>query len=594
MPTTIAMACLRSLLLTTLLLGLSGCGGGGTLTKPSTTKGEADNSSAASSLPVNGFSSINSSSTSIEINKSSSSRALENSSAGSSSLSVASSSESGPPLPCEVGEYRNESGVCVLLDPAYPKPIYFPAHDEVVIYVNSPSKNFSGYTLFLWEWEGDAEHAGCIGGWAASQTDGVHSFTAPYEWWPGLATSSTDLGWPLRHDPIYGAYFVVKTGEGSCANFILRAPALASQTIDLQVAITRSEKPYERMLFIIDHQESLRRARVSAHPICINDLCEPIDRTSISSSSASSSSASSIKAVPSGIASDGTYLYVADPVNHLILKQIIATGETSIMAGSPGLKGSSNYRGQAALFNEPLAITLQGTNLYVADYGNNTIRKIDILTNDVALLGTGYMWEYNLSWSIDIASDGENLYFTQASRIVKKELATGWISEIAGAPIIDFSNPAGFVFPQGILVAGDYLYVADSGSYVIRKIKIATGEMSVLAGKPGVLGSMDGIGEAANFSWPRGMATDGTCLYIADTGNKTIRKLELASGKVTTLAGVANVSGHRDGRGSEALFGEPRALAIDGGNLYVTDAANGVVRKIVIATAEVTTLPLEW
>jgi uncharacterized repeat protein (TIGR02543 family) len=114
----------------------------------------------------------------------------------------------------------------------------------------------------------------------------------------------------------------------------------------------------------------------------------------------------------------------------------------------------------------------------------------------------------------------------------------------------------------------------------IRKIVIATGEVTTLAGSAGVRGSADGTGAAASFYWPDGITTDGTNLYVADSGNVTIRKIVIATGEVTTLAGSAGVRGSADGTGAAASFNWPGGLTAAGTALYVSDVANDTIRKI--------------
>jgi hypothetical protein len=149
---------------------------------------------------------------------------------------------------------------------------------------------------------------------------------------------------------------------------------------------------------------------------------------------------------------------------------------------------------------------------------------------------------------------------------------------------------ARFYGPQGITTDGANLYVADTYNHTIRKIVIANGEVTTLAGKAGFNGSDDGIGPAARFDYPYGITTDGANLYVADTYNHTIRKIVISTGVVTTLAGSAGLAGSSDGTRPAARFYNPRGITTDGANLYVGDMWNNTVRKIVISTGEATTL----
>lgn len=116
------------------------------------------------------------------------------------------------------------------------------------------------------------------------------------------------------------------------------------------------------------------------------------------------------------------------------------------------------------------------------------------------------------------------------------------------------------------------------------------GRLTATLAGGGATGASDGIGAAARFNGPRGVAADNAGnLYIADTGNHLIRKLVIATLAVSTIAGSAGVAGYANGVGTAATFTSPRSLAYDGaGNLYVAEACD--VRRIALATATVTTL----
>lgn len=303
--------------------------------------------------------------------------------------------------------------------------------------------------------------------------------------------------------------------------------------------------------------------------------------------------------MPSGITADGTYLYVADTDNHKIRKIEIATAVVTTLAGR-GSKGSADGIGTAASFNYPDGITTDGTHLYVADFDNDAIRKIEIATAAVTWLagsdkssdGTGIAAIFYSP--AGITTDGTHLYVTDTNnhKIRKIEIATGVVTTLAGSGSPGSGDGTGaaarFSSPEGITTDGTYLYVADTWNHKIRKIVIATGEVSTLAGSYSY-GSADGIGLAASFDLPTGITTDGTYLYVADAFNKKIRKIEVATSVVTTLAGSGS-SESVDGTGAAASFDRPTGITTDGTHLYVTDKYGNKIRKIVIATGVVTTL----
>ncbi len=139
---------------------------------------------------------------------------------------------------------------------------------------------------------------------------------------------------------------------------------------------------------------------------------------------------------------------------------------------------------------------------------------------------------------------------------------------------------AHFRNPQGIAIGKNgIIYIADTSNHTIRAL--ANGSVTTLAGLAGTVGPVDGVGNLARFSSPMGLATDAAgVLYVADTGNNTVRKVA-SDGTVTTLAGSAGWMGAVDGTGATARFFAPKALAVDAsGNIYVADTANQLIRKV--------------
>ena len=112
--------------------------------------------------------------------------------------------------------------------------------------------------------------------------------------------------------------------------------------------------------------------------------------------------------------------------------------------------------------------------------------------------------------------------------------------------------------------------MADAGKHTIRKIVIATGAVTTLAGSAGSYGSTDGTGASARFYGPREITTDGTNLYVSDMNNHMIRKIVISTGVVTTIAGSTS-SGSTDATGTSARFNNPRGITTDGASLYVAD-----------------------
>ena len=316
---------------------------------------------------------------------------------------------------------------------------------------------------------------------------------------------------------------------------------------------------------------------------------------------------------PAGLAYDrvGNNLYVADSANNTIRKIVVATGAVTTLAGLAGTPGGADGTGAAARFYSPLGLSYDGTgNLYVADSGNDTIRQIVVATGAVTTLagspGTagsadGVGADARFSSPSDLAYDNAgNLYVTDTynDTIRAIAVATGTVTTLAGSAgtfgSADGTGAAArFYRPLGPAYdgAGD-LYVADSENDTIRKIVVATGVVTTLAGSVRTLGFADGMGSDATFFLPHGLVYDGTGnLYVADYGNGIIRQIVVATRAVTTLAGAALTAGAVDGTGATARFNWPGNLTYDGaGDLYVADTQNNTIRKIVVATAAVTTL----
>src|SRR4029079_3196488 len=124
---------------------------------------------------------------------------------------------------------------------------------------------------------------------------------------------------------------------------------------------------------------------------------------------------------------------------------------------------------------------------------------------------------------------------------------------------------ARFFHPEGVALSADgtIALAADTDNHTIRKIVVATGEVTTLAGSAGAPGSANGLGAAARFSSPAALAIAGGFALVADTGNHTIRRVDLSTGQTTTLAGSPGAPGDSNGVGTAAHFSSPRGVALD-------------------------------
>ncbi len=270
----------------------------------------------------------------------------------------------------------------------------------------------------------------------------------------------------------------------------------------------------------------------------------------------------------------------------------------SLFAGSPGNLGGNDGTGGGARFNAPQGAAVDSNgNVYIADTGNCTIRKITaagVVTTLAGLAGvdgsddgTGSDARFELPQDVAVDNAGNIYVGDTGNYTIRKITPGGVVTTFAGAAHMPGSDDgldgaARFGYPIGVSVDNSgNVYVADLGNNTIRMITSA-GFVSTLAGLAGTPGSTDGTGPNARFTAPSHVAWDKTTgwLYVSDTANHTIRKIT-AGGVVTTVAGFAGVMGSADGTGSAARFDGPRGLGVDiFGNVYVASSNSHTIRKI--------------
>ncbi|HZZ20828.1 MAG TPA: hypothetical protein VFE25_15750, partial [Opitutaceae bacterium] len=316
--------------------------------------------------------------------------------------------------------------------------------------------------------------------------------------------------------------------------------------------------------------------------------------------SADGSGSSATFLYPYAVAVDGSgNVYVADSGNHNIRK-ITAGGSTSTLAGSAGVPGSTDGTGTAALFNLPQGIAVDGSgNVYVSDTNNSTIRKITAAGTVSTLAGAagqtgssdGSAGSARFNYPFGIATDAAgNVYVADfGNSTIRMVTPTGAVTTLAGSAGNAGANDGGgsgakFNHPSAVtLDAAGNIYVIDTSNQTVRKVT-STGNVTTLAGNSGFLGSADGGGASATFFYPGGIgSTASGTLYVADTGNHTVRQVT-SNGSVTTFAGSSGQKGSADGTGTSATFLYPYGVALDGsGHIYVADHGNNTIRKITTA-----------
>jgi len=281
-------------------------------------------------------------------------------------------------------------------------------------------------------------------------------------------------------------------------------------------------------------------------------------------------------------------LWVTDSSGHTV-QHLTAAGNVVDVFGAPGISGSADGNAGMARFDLPRAIAVDSAtgSVFVTDAGNCTVRKITPIGNVSTVAGragvdgiedgAGSDAHFSTNMGALAVAPSGDIYVGDGNAVRKLGVSGGLyvVSTVAGAPRYGASSPVGVVSDG----AGN-VYVADSMAHVVRKYTPDGGEVLGFAGN-GVEGSTDGANTSASFSGPSGLAVDvAGNLYVADTGNHTIRKVTPA-GVVSTLAGLAGQEGATDGIRTAARFASPVSVAVDtAGNVYVADAGNHNIRKI--------------
>lgn len=296
---------------------------------------------------------------------------------------------------------------------------------------------------------------------------------------------------------------------------------------------------------------------------------------------------------------DGS-IYVADTDNNRI-RRIAPDGTITTVAGNgvEGYNGDGIPATSAALWWPHDVFVDDVGNLFIVDSHNNRIREVTsdgIIRTIVGTGASGSSGDGGLATRARIKQPKSAylfngfLYFTSLENKVRRvDMATGIISTYAGTGTAGYRNgarlTAQFRTPQRIqLDSLGNVFVADTENHAIRRIDAATGLVTTVAGT-GVRGYNGSAGTATTLRLnnPRGIALDGDgLLYIADTGNNRIRQVDLATGYLTTVAGTGAQGFSGDGGPAiSARFYQVRGLTVDGsGNLLVADSFNSVLRRI--------------
>ncbi|KAJ8529629.1 hypothetical protein K7X08_036464 [Anisodus acutangulus] len=317
-------------------------------------------------------------------------------------------------------------------------------------------------------------------------------------------------------------------------------------------------------------------------------------------------------------------IFISDS-NHNRIVVADLEGNFLIQVGSTGAEGLRDGNFDDATFNRPqgLAYNAKKNLLYVADTENHALRVIDFVNETVETLagngtkgsdyeggGTGTAQLLNSPWDVCFEPENEIVYIAMAGQhqiwehktsdgVTRAFSGNGYERNLNGSS----STSTSYAQPSGISLSRDLkeAYIADSESSSIRAVDLRTGGSRPLAGGDPVFaenlfkfGDHDGIGSEVLLQHPLGVfcGKDGQ-IYIADSYNHKIKKLDPVSKRVTTLAGVGQ-AGFKDGAAVAAQFSEPSGIVeAENGRLYIADTNNSVIRYLDLNKSEAEVLTLE-
>jgi len=309
---------------------------------------------------------------------------------------------------------------------------------------------------------------------------------------------------------------------------------------------------------------------------------------------------------PEGLAvAPGGDLIVSDPAAHLVRRVDVVTGVISIVAGT-GVPGSSGDGGKSedARLRSPRGVCFgPGGDLYIADAGAHVVRKISAASGVITTVagsgapgssgdgGAATSARLSAPCGIAVTEAGDLLIAERGGNRVRLVSADGLISTVAGSGAAGYGGDSGpaasarLRAPEDVALGpnGD-LYVADTGNHAIRRVARATGIITTVAGvgSPGFAGD-GGSAALASLNGPRALdISPGGDLYIADTGNERVRRIEIASAAITTVAGTGVPGLQGDGGpSSQARLHAPVGLAVTpSGEYYIGCLRNGGVRRV--------------
>ncbi|MGK5090859.1 hypothetical protein WDW89_02445 [Deltaproteobacteria bacterium TL4] len=298
---------------------------------------------------------------------------------------------------------------------------------------------------------------------------------------------------------------------------------------------------------------------------------------------------------PKGIHFDGTNFFVADSGNHAI-RQITLAGVVTTVAGIGTTAGAKDGDRATALFDTPVGITGDSTYLYVSAQGQYPLRKIEkgkgatstLVQFQGSLDGGSSIARFNDPSAI--LCDDNTLYISTSNRFRKLDLIQGTIITMIGRSSTNGSGTsARFDRPVNLVAGpnGKIIYITDYYNHTIRTMNLTSNAVGTLAGVAGKASTTEAAVAPGNLFFPWGLTSDGTYLYVTEPKSHTIRRVSIDTGVTKTIGGTAFTHGSSEGIGTTALFNTPYGIATDLKNLYVADSENHVIRKMDLQTFRV-------
>lgn len=283
--------------------------------------------------------------------------------------------------------------------------------------------------------------------------------------------------------------------------------------------------------------------------------------------------------------SSGSIYMVNLEQSKLNLKSISDQTSSSIeIANASAKSGLTIMNGKAYYYSMYYGAEQWNCNLRSFDLSNQVGSEIDAHLCLSQPNATRSEWKF--SPPNGLTNDGTFIYASNVSgSVIHKYSSDGSTSVVFAGSTAENGSVDGqlltarFKDPAGIAYYGGKIYVADSGNHTIRVIDVATETVTTLAGSPGNSGADDGVGSGARFNRPMGVHTnDGVHLYVADTDNHLIRKIKIEDGKVETIAGEKNVGEDRDGEVNSARLESPAGIIKTDKGLFISNGSG--VRRL--------------